>query len=138
LANYEDAVKNLRPVAARKETASGAHYFLGRIAKLQDKLPEAESELKQAVEADPYFVDALAELGLVHIKLEHYDEASHELARASAIQPDNFRVNANLLILYQKTKDPRAAEQKARFEEIKKKRDQDEQLLWRTIEVQPR
>jgi len=137
LASYEDATKNLRAIAARKETAPGAHYFLGRIAKLQDNLPEAQSELKQAVEADPHFVDALAELAQVHIKLERYDDARRELARAFAIQPDNFRVNANLLILYQKTKDPRASEQQARFEEIKKKRDQDEQLLWRTIEVKP-
>jgi hypothetical protein len=46
-------------------------------------------------------------------------------------------VNANLLVLYQKTKDPRVSEQQARFEEIKKKRDEDEQLLWRTVEVRP-
>ena len=110
---------------------------MGRIAKLQDKLPEAESELKQAVAADPRFVDALAELAQVHIKLGHYDDASSELKRAFAIEPENFRVNANLLILYQKTKDPRAPEQQARFEEIQKKREEDEQLLWRTVEVQP-
>ena len=53
------------------------------------------------------------------------------------MEPDNFRANANLLILYQKTKDGRAQKQQERFEEIKKKRSENEQLLWRTIEVRP-
>jgi tetratricopeptide (TPR) repeat protein len=137
LANYDAATKNLRAVEAAPETAPGVHYFLGRIAKLQDNLPQSEIELEQAVAADPRFVDALAELGQVHIKLERYDDATNELQRAFAIDPNNFRVNANLLVLYQKTKDPRASDQQARFEEIKKKRDEDEQLLWRTVEVRP-
>jgi tetratricopeptide (TPR) repeat protein len=137
LANYEAASQNLRAVEDRQETAPGAHYFLGRIAKLQDNLPEAENELKKAVAANPRFADALAELAQVHIKLEHYDDASSELQRGFELDPGNFRVNANLLVLYQKTKDPRALDQQARFEKIKKRRDEDEQLLWRTVEVQP-
>jgi tetratricopeptide (TPR) repeat protein len=115
-ANYEAATTNLRAVEYMQETASGAHYFLGRIAKLRDNLPEAESELKKAVAADPRFVDALAELAQVHIKLERYDDASNELQRAFELDPENFRVNAK---------------------EIKKKRDEDERLLWRTVEVRP-
>ena len=63
LADYEAAAKDLRAVADKPETAPGAHYFLGRIARLQDNLPEAENQLKQAVAADPRFADALAELG---------------------------------------------------------------------------
>ena len=137
LANYEAATKNLRTVEGVPETAPGVHYFLGRIAKLQDNLLQAETELKQAVAADPSFVDALAELGQVHIKLERYGDASNELQRAFAIDSNNFRVNANLLVLYQKTKDPRASDQQVRFDEIKKKREEDEQLLWRTVEVRP-
>ncbi len=137
LADYEAAAKDLRAVADKPETAPGAHYLLGRIAKLQDNLPEAETQLKQAIAADPRFADALAELGLLHVRLRQYDDARGELDRAYAIEPDNFRVNANLLILYQKTGDPRAPEQQARFDQIKKKRTEDEQLLWRTIEVRP-
>jgi hypothetical protein len=79
----------------------------------------------------------LAELAHVYIRLARYGDAGKELERASSVDPENLRVNANLLILYQKTKDARAAEQQARFEEIKKKREEDEQLLWRTIEVRP-
>jgi len=136
-ADYEAATKELRAVADKQETASGAHYFLGRIAKGKGNLPEAEIELKQAITADPQFADALAELGLVHIKLRRYDDARDELERAFTLEPDNFRVNANLLILYQTTEDSRASEQESRFKEIEKKRAEDERLLWRTIEVRP-
>ena len=122
LADYEPATRNLRAVTDRKETAPGAHYFLGRIAKLYDHLPEAESELKQAVAANPQLADALAELGQLHVRLGRYDDARNELERAFALEPENFRVNTNLLILYRKTQDPRAAEQQARFDEIRKNR----------------
>jgi Tfp pilus assembly protein PilF len=104
---------------------------------VQDNPAIAESELRQAVAADPQFVDALAELALVHIRQGRNEEAGHELERAFTVDPDNFHVNANLLVLYQRTGDPRAPQQQARFEEIKRKRAEDEQLLWRTIEVRP-
>ena len=44
------------------------------------------------------------------------------MAVQSSCDPDNFRANANLVVLYQKTKDTRAQAQQARFEEIKQKR----------------
>ena len=106
LADYEAAAKDLRAVADKPETAPGAHYLLGRIAKLQDNLPEAETQLKQAIAADPRFADALAELGLLHVRLRQYDDARGELDRAYAIEPDNFRVNANLLILIKRPEIP--------------------------------
>jgi tetratricopeptide (TPR) repeat protein len=136
-ADYEAAAEDLRSVQDKPETRSGAHYFLGRIAKLQDNLPEAEAQLKQAIAADPRFADALAELGQLHIRLNRYEAARDELNRAFSLEPDNFHVNADLLILYQKTGDSRAAEQQSRLDEIKKKQAEDEKLLWRTIEVRP-
>jgi tetratricopeptide (TPR) repeat protein len=136
-ADYDAAAQDLSSVQDKPETRSGAHYFLGRIAKLQDNLPEAEAQLKQAIAADPRFADALAELGQLHIRLNRYDAARDELNRAFSLEPDNFRVNADLLILYQKTGDSRAAEQQSRLDEIKKKQAEDEKLLWRTIEVRP-
>jgi len=135
--NYDAARKELGAVADRKETIAGAHYFLGRIAKQEEDLTTAESELQQAVARNPKFADALAELAHVHIRLQQYEKARRELERAAALDPESFRVNANLLILYQRTKDPRANAQQARFEDIKKKRSEYEQLLWRTIEIRP-
>jgi tetratricopeptide (TPR) repeat protein len=136
-ANYCAARKELGAVKERRETAAGAHYFLGRIAKQEENLAEAESEFEQAVAANPKFPDALAELAHVHIRLEKYVDAQSELERAIELDPDSFRVNANLLVLYQKTKDTRVEAQRARFEEIEQRRSENEQLLWRTIEVRP-
>ena len=137
MGDYEAARKELGAVAARKEITAGAHYFLGRIARQEEDLTTAESELEQAVTANPKFADSLAELAHVHIRLQQYEKARRELEQAAALDPENFRVNANLLILYQRTKDPRANAQQARFEDIKKKRSEYEQLLWRTIEIRP-
>ena len=71
----------------------------------------------------------------LQFKRETEGEAAFELEPARELDPGNFRVDANLLILYQKTKDARAESQQARFEQIKQKRSESEQLLWRTIEV---
>jgi tetratricopeptide (TPR) repeat protein len=73
----------------------------------------------------------------IHIRLEKHEIARHELERAGAVAPDNFRVDANPLILNQRTKDARAAAQQARFGENNEKRAENEALLWRTIEVRP-
>ena len=138
MADYDAATKDLRAVSDSQQNTAGAHYFLGRIARLREQLPEAENEWKQAIAADPQFVDALADLGLLHIKTGQYNAASEELKRAFALEPNSFRVNANLLILYQRTSDPRSAEQQIRFEDIKEETNRkNEQLLWRTIEVRP-
>jgi len=135
--NYETARRQLEDVAHRSETAAGAHYFLGRIAKQEDHLPEAERELQQAVAANANFPDGLSELAHVHIRMQNYAAAGKELTRALQLEPENVRANANLLILYQKTKNPRAAAQQVKFDEIKKNRSENEQLLWRNIEVRP-
>jgi tetratricopeptide (TPR) repeat protein len=137
IANYDVARRELRAVEKHPETAAGAHYFLGRIAKQEENLVQAESEFQQAIAANSKFPDAIAELAHVHIHLEKYSDANKELERALQLEPDNFRANANLLILYQKTKDARAQQQQERFEQIKQKRSENEQLLWRTIEVRP-
>src|SRR5437660_9081693 len=49
------------------ETASGAHFFLGRIANQEGDSTEAVRELRLALEGDPNYADAHAELGRVHL-----------------------------------------------------------------------
>jgi hypothetical protein len=50
---------------------------------------------------------------------------------------DNYSANFNLMVLYQRTKNERAKAQGERFEEVKKRRAEQELELLRTIEVQP-
>lgn len=145
----------------------GFYNFLGVVEARQANFTAAESSFKKAVELQPQFTSAWLNLGLpyqqasfrdpgnvrkaldaclallkfqpdnVHIRMQKYADARAELERAHEIGPANFRVNANLLILYQRTKDPRAEAQQARFEQIKQKLSENEQLLWRTIGVRP-
>src|SRR5438874_2231829 len=118
-------------------TPSGAHFFLGRIANQEGHSTEAVRELRLALEGDPNYADAHAELGRVRLNRKEYPLAEKELARALEIDPNNYTANLNLMVLYQRTKDPRAEAQASRFEEVKKRRAQRAKEFLRTIEVRP-
>jgi tetratricopeptide (TPR) repeat protein len=142
LANlFDEAKTRLTPLTTDKQTAAGAHYFLGRIARREGRLEDAERELKSSVAmlADEalYQADVLAELGSVYLSLDKPALAEQHLARALQIDPDHFNANTRLLALYQRLEDPRVAQQAARVEEVKRKRSEKEQSLWRTLEIRP-
>ena len=135
--DYERARQKLKAAARAPETASGAHFFLGRIANQEGDSTEAVRELRLALEGDPNYADAHAELGRVRLNRKEYPLAEKELARALEIDPNNYTANLNLMVLYQRTKDPRAEAQASRFEEVKKRRAQRAKEFLRTIEVRP-
>jgi len=76
-------------------------------------------------------------MGLVHLKQKNYQQAQQELQKALALNPDNYPANLNLLILYQRTKDPKAEEQSKRFDQVRQERAQRVKDFLRTIEVRP-
>jgi tetratricopeptide (TPR) repeat protein len=135
--DYESADKELRGVAGYRETTSGAHYFLGRIANQEGRLREAASELQQALKYNPKYADALAELGHVRLSQKEYALAEQALLHALEIDPDNYMANLNLMVLYQRTRDSRAEAQTQKFDEVKKKRAERAKEFLRTIEVRP-
>ena len=111
------AEKELHSVVDYKETATGAHYFLGRVANQAGRPAEAIAELQKALADNPRYADAYAELGIVHLKAKRYPEAEKCLERALEISPDNYRANLYLMILYQRRGDSRAEAQAKRFED---------------------
>jgi Flp pilus assembly protein TadD len=131
------AQKELHSIAGYKETATGAHYFLGRVANQEGRSAEAVAELKKALAGNPRYADAYAELGLVYLKQKQYPEAEKNLVQALEISPDNYPANLNLLILYQRRGDPRAEAQAKRFEDLRKLRAERQKEFLRTIQVQP-
>src|SRR2546426_2291662 len=135
--DYERARQKLRAAARAPGTASGAHFFLGRIANQEGNSTEAVRELRLALEGDPNYADAHAELGRVRLNRKEHSLAEKELLRALDIDPNNYTANLNLMILYQRTKDPRAEAQAGRFEEVKKRRAERAKEFLRTIEVRP-
>jgi len=133
----ELARQELEAVANYRETAPGAHFFLGRLANREGKFSEAVQELQKALEANPQYADPYAELGLVYLKQKEYAEAEKALLKAVEIDPESYLANLNLMALYQRTRNPRADAQVKRFEEIKKKREERSREFMRTIEVRP-
>jgi tetratricopeptide (TPR) repeat protein len=133
----ELARNEFESIVQAPETAAGAHYFLGRIALEDGNDAQALAELEKAIAADAEYADAYAELGLYHLQQGDLDVAERQLRRALELDPDGLRANFNLLRLYQRQGDPRAPEQQARFEDVKKKRQEKQIYLLRRVVVKP-
>jgi tetratricopeptide (TPR) repeat protein len=134
---YDAATRALTEAAKVSETATTAHYYLGCVARQNGRLDDAIQELQQALKARPDYADALAELGQSYLMKREYEQAGKLLRRALEIAPDHYAANFNLLALYARTKDEREAAQSARFEEVKKLREEKAQEFLRIIEVRP-
>ena len=135
--NYEESKKEMIACLDSPETSGGAHYILARIARRDGDFQEAESQIRQSIGKDGSYAEAHAELALILIHQRRYPEAQQELDRAFQLDPNNFTGNTNQLVLYQRTKDERAAAQSEKLHALEKKRDQLQELLYRRIEVRP-
>ncbi|MGI8958857.1 MAG: tetratricopeptide repeat protein, partial [Bryobacteraceae bacterium] len=85
-----------------------------------DQLSNAERELEEAVSTDPKYADAAAELGQVRLAAGKYEMAEQALRRALQIDQDNYTAHVNLMLLYHRTGDPRAAMEAQRVKQIRK------------------
>jgi tetratricopeptide (TPR) repeat protein len=80
---------------------------------------------------------AYVELGLVRLNQREYPQAEAAFQEALKLNPDNYRANLRLLILYHRTRNPKAAEQAERFKRVSEQRAQRVEESLRTIEVKP-
>jgi tetratricopeptide (TPR) repeat protein len=133
----EKAEKALEAIMNNPETTAGAHYYLGRIANREGDEGEAVRHLQMALRANPDYADAYAEMGLICLKQKQYPQAEQALQKALKLRPDSYTANLNLLILYQRTGNPKAEEQAKRFEQIKQARAQRAREFLRTVRVEP-
>ena len=131
------ARKELESVADQSETRVGANLYLGRLAVREDNLAEAADRLRKAVASDPSSPEPYAELALLHIRRGEFALAESNLMRAVKIAPEHYRTNLNLLMLYQKTNDPRTEQQARRVEQLQKAGEERERLLLRSLEIRP-
>ena len=134
---FESAATILAQVAERPETAAGANYFLARIARQANNLPEARRRIDLAIRADGKSADAWAELGLLQTRAQEYETAEKSLQKALSLQPENYQATVNLTALYTRTRDPRLAEQNARLAALQQKREQRGQDFLRIVQVVP-
>ena len=136
-ADYGRAREQMESIRTDPKTSAGAEYFLGRIARIEEKLDEAVTHLERSIALLPTFAESRAELGRVRLRQGLVEQARADLDRALSIDPDSFQANANLLALYQRTHDARAAEQAERLQRLDAQRAARQELMLRTIEVKP-
>ncbi len=134
---FDSARVWLKQAVAHETTAADAHYYLGRIARVEGHLEEAKRELEQASRLTPDRADVFAELGQVFIASREYREAQTYLDRAVAIDAENYGANFGLLQLYARTGDARREEQSKHFDQIKAKDEENYQEMMRIISVRP-
>ena len=135
--DYDRARKEMEGLRTSATTAAGAEYFLGRIARLDEKLDEAADHIEKSIHLLPSFAESYAELGRIRLRQGLTEQAHAALDRALALDADSFQANATLLAFYQRTHDPRAEEQAARLRKLDGDRSARQELMLRTIEVRP-
>jgi len=135
--NYAAGLPMLRESASHAETASTAHYYLGRILNEEGDPQGAIQELRLSLKSNTNYPDALAELGRSLLTKKDYRQAQVELDHALALSPDHYQANLNLLLLYTKIGDARRDSQSQRVEELKKAAEEKSQELSRIIAIRP-
>ena len=133
----DSAEKVLSSVLHDDRTAAVANFYLGRISNRQGRYPEALRDLDRAVRARPDYADAYAEIGVIHLKRREYAAAETALQKALKLSPDSYAANLNLMILYQRSKNPKADEQAKRFAQVKDESARRALEFMRTVEVRP-
>ena len=135
--NYEAGLPMLRESTSHSETASTAHYYLGRILNEEGNPEGAIQELQLSLKSNPDYTDALAELGRALLTKKEYRQAQEELGHALALSHDHYQANLNLLLLYTKIGDARRDSQSQRVEQLKKAAEEKSQELSRIIAIRP-
>ncbi len=135
--DYANAKAEMRSVENNSETAGGAEYFLGRIARLENNLESATKYLQKSIQILPNYSESHTELARVLMLEDQDKEAQAELDRALQLDPTSFQANERLLILYRRTHDPRAEKQGELLKKLDQERSKRADLMLRTIEVKP-
>jgi tetratricopeptide (TPR) repeat protein len=134
--DYASAKKEMKSVQ-NSDKAAGADYFLGRIARMEGDLGEAEALLHESISAMPDFAPSHTELARVWMAQNKVPDAEKELDRAIQIDRNNFLANEQLLIIYKRRHDPRAQQQSELLKKLDEERSKRADLMLRTIEFKP-
>ena len=117
--------------------AAEAECFLGRIARLEGRPDEALRRLQKSVKLMPSLAESHTELARVYLLGGELEKVDSELGRALKLDPQSFQANSQLLVLYKRTHDPRAAQQKQLLAKLDEERSRRAELMLRTVEFRP-
>jgi Flp pilus assembly protein TadD len=134
---YENCRNEMQSASKDPKTGTGAAYFLGRIARIDENFDEAALFLERAIRQAPSFAEAWSELARVRMRQGRLNDAKAAIERALSLSPDSFQANSTLLAMYQREHDPRAQEQAARLKTLDEERGKAMELMLRSVEVKP-
>lgn len=97
---WGDAVALWRDCVRKSPLKARPHNNLGTALVEKDRLPEAEMNLRKAIELKPQYGDARYNLGYVLIRLGRMEEGSRQLLEAIRLEPENYMAHNNLGIAY--------------------------------------
>jgi tetratricopeptide (TPR) repeat protein len=135
--DYAGAKQEMRTARSSNDIAPAAEYYLGRIARLEGELDEATRRLREALALQPKFAEPHTELARIALLNGNTEEAHAELERALQLAPEDFQANEQLLILYKRTHDLRAAAQEEFLKKLDEERSRRAELMLRTLEMRP-
>ena len=133
MAEYDAAKTEL----LKAGSLGGAQYYLGRVARAEGDAEEAVRYFSKALDQDPNCIECYAERGRAEIQQKDYAGATRDLQVALKQSPENVQANEYLLLLYQKTNDPRAEAQRTRFAEVNQKHAEKQQQMLRRLDIRP-
>jgi tetratricopeptide (TPR) repeat protein len=87
-------------VARTKNEKARAAYNMGTNLLDEDKLDEAEKYLKEAIDLDPIYVDAMDHLGMVYRRKNNLPEAEEIYLKSIKINKENKVPYMNLAVVY--------------------------------------
>jgi tetratricopeptide (TPR) repeat protein len=82
-----EALGHFQKAAAVEPQNDKAHYFIGLIARMQNKLEIAGPEFAEAVRLNPNHAKALGNLALIQLERKHVDEARKNFLRVVELEP---------------------------------------------------
>ena len=123
VARYQDALVEIDRYAAlvgHMPLGFDGHYAHGLALRHSGRLPEAERELRLAVEIDPSHIDAWFNLGAVLADRDAYGEAVACLRKAAALDSGNPEIRYRLSRILRMAGDTAAADSElAKFQRLK-------------------
>lgn len=91
-----EALGHFQKAVAVEPQNDEAHYFIGLIARMQNKLEIAGPEFTEAVRLNPNHAKALGNLALIQLERKHVDEARKNFLRVLELEPEDQIAHAML------------------------------------------
>ncbi len=135
--DYGKAKAEMKRVERDESVGGPADFFLGRMARLDGDLDAAKEYQTKAIQRMPRFAESHTEMARVLMMEGQLPQATEELKQALALDAKSFQANLQLLALYQKTHDERAAAQAELLKKLDEERSKRAELMLRSVEIRP-